>query len=46
MTTRAVETWTLEPLVKFVKEAGARLVLVMTSAARSSRSTAFPAPWT
>ncbi len=32
MTTRAVETWTLEPLVKFVKEAGARLVLVMTSA--------------
>src|SRR5256886_7431385 len=25
-------TWTLEPLVKFVKEAGARLVLVMTSA--------------
>jgi len=32
MTTRAVETWTLEPLVKFVKEAGARLVLIMTSA--------------
>src|SRR2546428_7156881 len=32
MTTRAVETWPLEPLVKFVKEAGARLVLVMTSA--------------
>src|SRR3989475_13132325 len=32
MTTRAVEAWTLEPLVKFVKEAGARLVLVMTSA--------------
>ena len=32
MTTRAVETWTLEPLVKFVQEAGARLVLVMTSA--------------
>ena len=32
MTTRAVETWTLEPLVKFVKEAGSRLVLVMTSA--------------
>src|SRR5207245_8112274 len=32
MSTRAVEQWTLEPLVKFVKEAGARLVLVMTSA--------------
>lgn len=32
MTTRAVEAWTLEPLVRFVKEAGARLVLVMTSA--------------
>ena len=32
MTTRAVEAWTLEPLSKFVKEAGARLVLVMTSA--------------
>jgi hypothetical protein len=32
MTTRAVEVWTLEPLVKFVKEAGARLVLLMTSA--------------
>ena len=32
MTTRAVENWTLEPLVKFVKEASARLVLVMTSA--------------
>jgi len=32
MTTRAVEAWTLEPLVSFVKEAGARLVLVMTSA--------------
>jgi predicted regulator of Ras-like GTPase activity (Roadblock/LC7/MglB family) len=32
MTTRAVEAWTLEPLVKFVKEAGARLVLVMTTA--------------
>src|SRR5256886_15580425 len=32
MTRRAVETWTLEPLVKFVKEAGARLGLVMTSA--------------
>lgn len=32
MTTRAVEAWTLAPLVKFVKEAGARLVLVMTSA--------------
>ncbi len=32
MTTRAVEAWTLQPLVKFVKEAGVRLVLVMTSA--------------
>ena len=32
MTTRAVEAWTLEPLVTFVKEASARLVLVMTSA--------------
>jgi predicted regulator of Ras-like GTPase activity (Roadblock/LC7/MglB family) len=32
VTTRAVEAWTLEPLVKFVQEAGARLVLVMTSA--------------
>jgi hypothetical protein len=32
MTTRAVEAWTLEPLVSFVKEASARLVLVMTSA--------------
>jgi predicted regulator of Ras-like GTPase activity (Roadblock/LC7/MglB family) len=32
VTTRAVEAWTLEPLVKFVKEAGARLVLVMTAA--------------
>ncbi len=32
MTTRAVEAWTLALLVKFVKEAGARLVLVMTSA--------------
>ena len=32
MSTRAVEAWTLAPLVKFVKEAGARLVLVMTSA--------------
>ncbi len=32
MTTRAVEAWTLEPLVTFVKEAGARLVLVMTAA--------------
>jgi len=38
MTTRAVEAWTLEPLVKFVKEAGARLVLVMTSAGGSSAS--------
>jgi predicted regulator of Ras-like GTPase activity (Roadblock/LC7/MglB family) len=32
VTTRAVEAWTLAPLVKFVKEAGVRLVLVMTSA--------------
>jgi predicted regulator of Ras-like GTPase activity (Roadblock/LC7/MglB family) len=32
VTTRAVEAWTLEPLVKFVNEAGARLVLVMTAA--------------
>jgi len=32
MTTRAVEPWILEPLVKFVKEAGARLVLLMTPA--------------
>ena len=32
MKTRAVEAWTLEPLVKFVKEAEARLVLLMTSA--------------
>src|SRR5881398_131391 len=32
VTTRAVEAWTLEPLVTFVKEASARLVLVMTSA--------------
>ncbi len=32
MTTRAVEAWTLAPLVKFVKEAGVRLVLLMTSA--------------
>ena len=32
MTTRAIEPWIFEPLVKFVKEAGARLVLLMTSA--------------
>ncbi len=32
MTTRAVESWTLQPLVQFVQEAGARLVLLMTSA--------------
>ena len=32
MTTRAVEPWIFEPLVKFVKEAGARLVLLMTPA--------------
>ena len=32
MTTRAVETWTLEPLKQFVAEASARLVLLMTPA--------------
>ena len=32
MTTRAVEPWILEPLVTFVKEAGSRLVLLMTPA--------------
>ncbi len=32
MTTRAVEAWMLQPLTKFVQEAGARLVLLMTSA--------------
>jgi hypothetical protein len=32
MTTRAVEAWTLEPLQRFVGEAGARLVLLMTPA--------------
>ena len=32
MTTRAVEPWTLVPLQTFVKEAAARLVLVMTPA--------------
>jgi len=32
MTTRAIEAWTLEPLVTFVQEASARLVLVMTAA--------------
>jgi len=32
MSTRAVEAWTLDPLVTFVKEAGVRLVLLMTSA--------------
>ncbi len=32
MTARAVEAWTLEPLVTFVREAGARLVLLMTPA--------------
>src|SRR4029077_14091518 len=41
MTTRAVETWPLEPLVKFVKEAGARLVLVMTSAGQVLAQHAF-----
>jgi hypothetical protein len=32
MTTRAIEPWTLQPLTAFVKEAGARLVLLMTPA--------------
>ena len=32
MTTRAVESWTLEPLKRFVGEAGAQLVLLMTPA--------------
>jgi hypothetical protein len=32
MSTRAVETWTLDPLKRFVAEAGARLVLLMTPA--------------
>ena len=32
MSTRAVETWTLDPLKRFVGEAGARLVLLMTPA--------------
>jgi hypothetical protein len=32
MTTRAVETWTLDPLRRFVGEAAARLVLLMTPA--------------
>ena len=32
MTTRAVEGWTLEPLKRFVAEATARLVLLMTPA--------------
>lgn len=32
MTTRAVESWTLQPLTAFVREAGARLVLLMTPA--------------
>jgi hypothetical protein len=32
MTTRAVEAWTLEPLKRFVSEAAARLVLLMTPA--------------
>ncbi|HUK21087.1 MAG TPA: roadblock/LC7 domain-containing protein [Gemmatimonadales bacterium] len=32
MTTRAVETWTLDPLKQFVGEAAARLVLLMTPA--------------
>ena len=32
MTTRAVESWTLQPLTDFVREASARLVLVMTPA--------------
>ena len=32
MSTRAVETWTLSPLKRFVQEASARLVLLMTPA--------------
>ncbi len=32
MSTRAVETWTLDPLKHFVSEASARLVLLMTPA--------------
>ena len=32
MSTRAVETWTLDPLKHFVDEASARLVLLMTPA--------------
>jgi len=32
MTTRAVEGWTLHPLTEFVREASARLVLLMTPA--------------
>jgi len=32
MSTRAVEAWTLAPLKTFVREAGARLVLLMTPA--------------
>jgi len=32
MSTRAVETWTLDPLKRFVNEASARLVLLMTPA--------------
>jgi hypothetical protein len=32
MSTRAVEAWTLAPLKRFVAEAGARLVLLMTPA--------------
>jgi Roadblock/LC7 domain len=32
VSTRAVEAWTLAPLKKFVAEAGARLVLLMTPA--------------
>jgi hypothetical protein len=30
VTTRSVEAWTVEPLERFVKEAGARLTLLMT----------------
>lgn len=32
MSTRAVETWTLQPLTTFVKESSVRLVLVLTPA--------------
>src|SRR5207237_10671157 len=34
MSTRAVETWTLQPLTDFVREASVRLVLVVTPSGR------------